>query len=198
MLLTVKDLPRQCLLWGCCWHRLPFQHPEWINFTFLRCQILFFIFKIETASHLSENCCSKSIVVLVGSFNGLLHVRHFLDGLHWTKDFLPKRRSHYPFWRNFRKTSRRPLTPLPLFQETVALFCNENLSFSPLKITEKPQRSFLDRKWPPGPPLGSFPKIHQKWATRSSLKNKTFQLPPPFLTLIELIAHAQGQKSPSP
>ena len=45
----------------------------------------------EALSHLSEDCSCKPIVVLVGSLNGLIHVCHFLDWLHWTKDLFSKK-----------------------------------------------------------------------------------------------------------
>ena len=35
--------------------------------------------------------------------------------------------------------------------------------FPPKKLPKKPQRKFLDLKWPP-PPFGSFPKIHRIWS----------------------------------
>ena len=90
------------------------------------------------------------------------------------RTFVGKGLLSVPYLMNFRKTSKRPLTPHPIYIY-VALFlggpkiCNEIHSdwrdpppFSPKKLPKKPQRNFLDRKYPP--PFGSFPKIHRIWS----------------------------------
>ena len=96
---------------------------------------------------------------------------------------IAKGRSCGPFWMNFQKTSKRPLTAL-VSENYVTLFfggtkiCNkifrievtppfsENSSFFPLKITRKICNFFWMGK---SPPLGSFPKIHPNLWSKSSL-----------------------------
>ena len=98
------------------------------------------------------------------------------------RTFVGKGLLSVPYLMNFRKTSKRPLTPHPIFGKQCWAFFGrpKNLQrnsfglawpppffrkfivFTAPKFPEKPQRNFSDRKWPP-PPLGSFPKIHWIW-----------------------------------
>ena len=81
--------------------------------------------------------------------------------------FLNKGSLSLPLSMNFWKSSKRPLTPPlpPFFGKNVAIFCYEifwngndppKLASQMLKIL---QRNFLDRKWPPLPPLELFQKF---------------------------------------
>ena len=119
-----------------------------------------------------------------------------------------KGRSRGPFWMNFRKTSKRPLTPPPPRPRFGKLCCAffgrpENLQrnsfglawpppfsrkfivFTPPKLPKKPQRNFLDRKWP-SPPLRKFSENSSKmahtvvpnWKNSSILKTGGFPLRP--------------------
>ena len=69
---------------------------------------------------------------------------------------------------NFRKNSKRPLTPSLIFVKlSYKLFSSEK---SPKKTYIKNlQRDFLVWKWPPPPFFGSFPKIHPFWYPDPSL-----------------------------
>ena len=86
----------------------------------------------------------------------------------------------FPFWMNFRKTAKLCCAffgrPENLQRNSFGLawpppFFRKFIVFTPPKLPKKPQRNFLDRKWPP-PPFGSFPKIHPKWSTQSSLSHR--------------------------
>ena len=92
-----------------------------------------------------------------------------------------------PFWTNFRKTSKRPLTPPPSFRKTMLRFLAPNFSdwsnpappfpenswlFS-LKITAKICNIIFwnGNDAPPLSPFGSFPKIHPNLIIQASLSH---------------------------
>ena len=92
------------------------------------------------------------------------------------KELFPtKGRFYGPFWMNFRKTPKRPLTPPPpptLFSENyVALFATTFFGVQrphPFSLPKKRNEIFRIGNDPP--PFGSFPKIHQIWYSNTSLR----------------------------
>ena len=78
-----------------------------------------------------------------------------------------KGRLTVPFWMNFRKTSKRPVTPSPappLFPKTVVRFFLDVL---------KSATKIFGSEMAPSPPFGTFPKSHPKWKREASL-NKLY------------------------
>ena len=74
-----------------------------------------------------------------------------------------KGRLTVPFWMNFRKTSKRPVTPSPappLFPKTVVRFFLDVL---------KSATKIFGSEMAPSPPFGTFPKSHPKWKREASL-----------------------------
>ena len=80
-----------------------------------------------------------------------------------------KGRLPVPNLMNFRKTSKRPLTPTPttLFSENyVALYATKFFGVQrphPFSLPKKRNEIFRIGNDPP--PFGSFPKIHRIWST---------------------------------